>query len=126
MKIAPIFITEKMMINRLTERNNKIAAQHVKIAENLPKRSIDFLQESRLSLAKYARRHDCRLSFVNGKEGTQMNVERQNVKNTGKVSPAGYSKEGEITLPNDLSNKKGVISVIRSSIKSIMDSVNSK
>ena len=118
MKTAPIFMTRQMMINRVADRNNKIAAQYVKIADNLPKQSHEFLKQARLSLAKYARKHNCRLTFVNGEKGTQMNVERQHTHfYLGDVQEyfTNFHKEGEVTLP-----QKNIISAIKNGVKQVL------
>ena len=122
MKTAPIFMTRQMMINRVANRNNKIAVQYVKIADNLPQQSSDFLQQARLSLAKFARKHNCRLSFINGEKGTQMNVERQHTHFYHDDIPfiaTNFHKEGEVVLP-----KNNIITAIKNGVKQVLESVN--
>ncbi len=124
MKIAPIFMTRQMMINRVADRNNKIAAQYVKIAGNLPQQSSDFLQQARLSLAKFAHKHNCRLSFVNGEKGTQMNVERQHTHFYHDDIPyvtTAFHKEGEVVLP-----QQNIITAIKNGVKQVLASVKNE
>ncbi len=124
MKIAPIFMTKQMMINRVADRNNKIAAQYVKIADNLPQQSSDFLQKARLSLAKFARKHNCKLSFVNGEKGPQMNVERQHTHFYHDDIPyvtTAFHKEGEVVLP-----QQNIITAIKNGVKQVLESVKNE
>lgn len=121
MKTAPIFMTRQMMVNRVANRNNKIAAQYVTIADNLPQQSSEFLQQARLSIAKFARKHNCRLSFVNGEKGAQMNVERQHTHLYHGDMPevfTNFHKEGEVVLP-----QQNVITAIKNGVKQVLASV---
>lgn len=114
-------MTRQMMINRVTNRNNKIATQYVKIADNLPQKSSEFLQQARLSLAKFARKHNCKLSFIDGEKGTQMNVERQHTHFYHCDMPyviATFHKEGEVDLP-----QQNIITAIKNRVKQVLASV---
>jgi len=140
MKIAPIYMTKPMLVNKLNKRNNKIAEKYVEISEDLPPKSIDLLNKFRLSFAKIARRKNCKLLFSKGEDGTQMNVVRKhlhwhhhNVPQTYITNQSGgdltfplvYSvakKEGGIYLPNEL-DPKNILFAVKRGIKTIIESV---
>ena len=127
MKTAPIYMTRKMLVRKFNKRNARIASEHVSISNDLPQHSVDFLNRFRMSLAKFAHRNRCRLSFVKGEEGTQMNVEREQMHLYYLDDiPASYKtcqKEGIVSLP-DGKEPENLFSVIKSGVISILKRVN--
>ena len=133
MKIAPIYMTKRMLVNRLNKRNAKIASDYVEIAKNLPSQSMDTLNKFRLSLAKFARRNHCQLSFSKDENGTRMDVLRNHLhwyqdNDNTPLFPLIYSvfkKEGGISLPHAI-EPKNVISAIKKGAKAIIENIKDK
>lgn len=129
MKVAPFFIPKKFLVNQLNKRNAYLAETRVMIDKNLPKENRDVLNQSRLTLAKFAKRNNCSLSFVKNESGTQMNVNRMHKytysRNSAVLQFKVPEKEGEAVLPES-SNKKDIISFIKDKTKLILESVKNK
>lgn len=130
MKIAPIYMTKQMLVNRLNKRNAKIASEYIEIEKNLPSQSMDTINKFRLSLAKFARRNHCKLSFSKDENGTRMDVLRNHLhwyqdNDHTRVFPLIYSifkKEGGISLPHAI-EPKNVISAIKKGVKTIIENI---
>lgn len=139
MKVTPFYMSKKMMINSLTRRNNRLAKQRVRICDDLPKQNSDSINQIRLSLAKFARRNDCRLSFENGEKGTVVNIERPHTHWCQRMPHiqdndvmmsyphvyTSFEKDGALLLPESVYDNN-ILGFIKKGVKEVLENLKNE
>ena len=132
MKVAPRIFLQESLVKKLNKRNAKRIEQHISISENLSPEQSARVQQYSDSLARYAQRNGCTLSFVPGENlfsnSTEMRVNKKTLSIVTDdagcpiLSFPSASLSGRVYVPEKVSGKGTVVGYLKSNIKSIINS----
>ena len=124
MKIAPFYIPKRVLVLKLKSRNARNLQERICISKDLNQSDIEFIENNKNHLAKFAKKNLCQLTFKRG-EGlynnlTIVNIAKKRFTLLDCYSIYRYETKANTFLPNDIENSDKKLTVLKKNIMSLL------